>query len=109
MVSYSDGEFAVDMEGKKKIEITYDTTTEAAMQPYLQLSLRGVPTGTFTGSLMGTYHMSGAIKGDALLNLTFAGTLRSEGGSGTARAPGSTTIMGTASTGDGEYMVNLTI
>jgi hypothetical protein len=109
MVGYSDGEFPVDMDGKTKIKITYATSMDTTMQPNLQLSLRNVPTGTFTGTLMGSYLMSGAIEGDAVLNLTFSGPLRSNGSGGTERVPGSTTVTGKASTGDGEYTVSLTI
>jgi hypothetical protein len=109
MVAFSDGEFAVDSSGKKKIAIVYDTHADAAMQPALELSLRNIPTGTFTGTLVGTYGMRGAIGGDAVLMLTFTGTLQSTASGGTERKPGTTKVTGTVKSGDGEYQVDLTI
>jgi hypothetical protein len=109
MVDFSDGPFAVDVEGRKKISITYATHLDPAMQPALQLSLRNIPTGTFTGTLDGTYQMSGAIRGEAVLTLTISGTLQSNGSGGTQRASGTTKVTGTVTSGDGEYRVDLTI
>jgi hypothetical protein len=106
MVGYSDGPFEVDS-NHDKIDITYDT--DAAAGPALTLSLKGIPTGTLTGTLVGTYHLSGAIMGDVVLNLALAGKL-ADGGNGTViRAPGTTTITGTAKQGSGTYDVNLTL
>jgi hypothetical protein len=107
MVDFSDGPFAVDPEGKHKINITYATHPDPAMQPALHLSLRNIPTGTFSGTLTGTYQMTGAISGEAVLTLTFSGTLESDGTGGTQRGPGSTEVTGTVT--DGEYRVDLTI
>jgi hypothetical protein len=109
MVTFSDGAFAVDAEGKKKITITYDTHMSPDMQPQLDLSLRNIPAGTFTGTLNGSYQMTGAIKGQAVLMLTFAGTIQSNGSGGTQRAPRTTKVTGTVTSGDGEYRVDLTI
>jgi hypothetical protein len=106
LVKYSDGPFEVDS-NHDKVEITYDTDTTAG--PMLALSLKGIPTGTLTGTLLGTYHLTGAIVGDVMLNLVITGTL-ADGGNGTVvRAPGTTTIIGTAQQGDGSYSVNVTL
>jgi len=105
MVGYTDGVVVLDDEN---IEITYDTDLDPATQPYLQLSLKNIPTGTLTGTLTGTYHMTGDIIGDATLDLTFAGTLQADG-TGVARAPGTTTVTGTAVSGEGTYDVSLTL
>ena len=111
MVAYSDGVVTIHQEGKDdvKVHITYDTVADPAMQPYLELSLKGIPTGTFTGALTGTYSMHGDIEGDATLNLMFSGTLMSNGAGGTTRVPLNTTVMGTAVSGDGTFDVNLKI
>ncbi len=106
MVGYSDGPFEVDS-NHDKIDIKYDT--DAAAGPALTLALKNIPTGTLTGTLVGTYHLSDAIMGDVMLDLAIAGTL-ADGGNGTViRAPGTTTITGTAKQGDGSYAVNLTL
>ncbi len=108
MVMYSDGAIVVD-NNNTKINVTYDTSTDTTMQPMLQLDLKGIPTGTLTGTLMGTYHLTGDIKGDVLLDLTITGHLADGGGGKVIRAPGTTTITGTAMQGNGLYMVNVTI
>ncbi len=105
MVGYTDGVVVLDDEN---IEITYDTDLDPALQPYLVLSLKNIPTGTLTGTLTGTYHMTGDIVGDATVDLTFAGTLQAEG-AGVTRVPGSTTVTGTAVSGEGTYDVMLTL
>jgi hypothetical protein len=106
MTSYSDGPFEVDS-NHDTYTVTY--ATDAAALPALDLSLKNIPTGTLTGTLMGTYHLTGDIAGDVVLNLMITGTM-ADGGNGTVtRAPGSTTITGTATQGDGVYNVNATI
>lgn len=105
MVGYTDGAVVLDDEN---VEITYDTDLDPATQPYLQLSLKNIPTGTLEGTLTGTYRMTGDIIGDATVNLTFAGTLQADG-AGVSRVPGATTVTGTATSGDGTYDVSLTL
>jgi hypothetical protein len=108
MVDYDDGPFVIDEDGTT-ISIQYDTDLATATQPYLHLSLRDIPSGTFTGELTGTYHLTGAIEGDATLNLTMSGALMDDGSGGTLRMPGATTVTGTATSGDGVYQVALTL
>ena len=108
MVDYNDGDFAIDDKGHVA-NITYDTSTEMASQPALDMMLMNVPTGTLTGTLVGTYHLSGDIEGDCDLNLTINGMLQSDGQGGVQRMPGSTTVTGTAKSGDGTYNVNVKI
>ena len=106
MTTYSDGPFEVDS-NHDKYDITY--ATDAAALPALDLSLRNIPTGSLTGTLMGTYHLTGDIVGDVVLSLTITGTMADGGGGTVTRAPGSTTITGTATQGDGVYDVNVTL
>lgn len=108
MVGYDDGPIVINDDGDT-ITIVYATDTATTTQPYLHLSLRDIPAGTFTGELTGTYHLSGAIDGDAALNLTMSGALMSDGNGGTVRMPGSTQVTGTATSGDGVYQVTLTL
>jgi hypothetical protein len=115
MVDYSDGVFTVivnegeDDEEEIEVDLTYDTSAVVMEQPYLQLSLRDIPTGTFTGSLTGTYFLEGDIEGDCTLTLTMAGALMDGGGGLVLRVPGTTTVTGTATSGDGTYDVNVTL
>jgi hypothetical protein len=107
MVAYSDGEVEIDTD-HNVVVITYDTDPDVTLQPALTLSLKGIPTGTLDGTLTGTYHMTGDIKGDMTLNLTFAGTLADGGTGNVIRAPGTTTISGTATTANnGTFTVDL--
>jgi len=73
------------------------------------MMLTNIPTGTLGGSLMGDYHLSGDIDGDVTLDLTFTGTLMAGSGSTVVRVPGSTHVTGTATSGDGVYMVDISI
>lgn len=110
MVDYSDGDVVIKQDGGDIIvHLTYDTSTVQTEQPFLSLSLRNIPTGTFTGTLTGTYHLQGDIDADVMLNLTMSGMIRDAGGGATERAPGTTTITGTATSGDGVYDVNVTL
>ena len=110
MVDYSDGPLAIQYEDETvDIDITYNTSSDTAMQPYLELSLRNIPDGTFTGMLTGMYMMRGDIEGDATLTLMFSGMIKNDGMGKPIRAPGTTTVTGTAVSGDGTYEVNLTL
>ncbi|MEZ4402782.1 MAG: hypothetical protein R3B06_22370 [Kofleriaceae bacterium] len=108
MVAYDDGPFGVGPDDET-ISISYATDADVTTQPYLQLGLRDIPTGTFTGTLTGTYHLAGALEGDVTLDLTMAGMLQDAGGGATVRQPGTTTVTGTATSGDGSYTVMLTL
>jgi len=115
MVGYNDGVLPIEYEDETiDVDITYDTDADAMLQPYLNLTLRNIPSGTFTGTLTGTYHMSGDLKGDATVNLMFSGALMPDpanpsDATKTVRKPQSTTVTGTATSGDGTYDVNITI
>lgn len=77
MVDYSDGDVVIKQDGGDIIvHLTYDTSTVQTEQPFLSLSLRNIPTGTFTGMLTGTYHLQGDIAAlDGLEVPPFDGTL----------------------------------
>lgn len=110
MVEYSDGKIVIEQDGEDDVtvDLTYDTNVDVAMQPELQLSLKNIPTGTFEGSLIGTYNMHGDIEGIANLNLTFVGHLM-QVGTGTQRVPLMTIVTGTATSGDGTYQIAATL
>ena len=115
MVSYNDGAFKISDAGETS-SVVYDTALDMSSQPYLVLALTGIPTGTLTGSLnvgtaqTGVYHMSGDLTGDVELDMTFDGMLMDgSSGSGVARVPGSSHVTGTAKSGGGTYVIDLTI
>ena len=80
MVGYTDGAIKVNDKGDT-IHVTYDTSTTQADQPYLQMSLKNIPTGTLMAGPSNTV----------------------------VRVPGSTHVTGTATSGNGMYMVDVTI
>lgn len=109
MVAYTDGPFNINEDGDQ-IEVIYDTNTDATLQPFLSMQLKNIPTGTLEGTLMGDYTLSGPdLQGIVTLNLTIAGTLMDIGNGDVGRVVGSTTVTGTAVSGDGTYNVNVTL
>ncbi len=111
MVDYSAGPFTVVVNEDEEVEVnlTYATSDVQVEQPYLHLSLRNIPNGTFTGELTGTYRVRGDLEADVTLDLMMTGNLMDAGGGMVGRVPGSTTITGTATSGDGLYDVSLTL
>jgi hypothetical protein len=108
MVGYTDGPFVID-DDQHTITVTYDTSATQAEQPALDMMLKNIPSGTLDGTLSGDYHLSGDLAGDVTLDLTFSGTLMADSGDTVVRVPGSTHVTGTATSGDGVYMVDVTI
>ena len=82
--------------------------TAATALPALNMQLKGIPTGTLDGNLMGNYTMTGELKGSVTLTLTFTGQLQAGTGTQVLRKPGTTHITGTATSGDGTYNVDVT-
>jgi hypothetical protein len=110
MVAFSDGPITVATDdGEIAVALTYDTSATEAEQPYLTLSLRDIPDGTFTGELTGRYLLRGDIEGEVELALTFGGEISDAGGGAVDRVPGTTTVTGTATSGDGLYDVDVTL
>lgn len=115
MVGYNDGPLELEYQDETiEVDITYDTAAEVAMQPALDLQLRNIPSGTFTGTLSGVYVMRGDIEGEATLSLTFSGKLMPDpanpgDATKTQRVPGMTTVTGTVTSGDGTFQVDLTL
>ena len=56
----------------------------------------------------GTYLISGDLSGEVTLALTMSGAIQDDGNGDVIRVPGSTTISGTATSGDGRYTVAIT-
>jgi hypothetical protein len=104
MTGYTDGKFTVD---NNTLSVTYDTDSTAL--PTLNMMLMGIPTGTISGTLAGSFNMHGDLQGSVLLNLTFNGNLMSGPNNTVVRVPGSTTVTGTAMSNNGTFQVNVTL
>jgi hypothetical protein len=82
--------------------------TDQAALPALNMSLKGIPTGTLDGSLNGSFMMSGDLSGQVSLALTFTGQLEAGADGGVNRKAGTTHITGTATSPAGTYNVDVT-
>ena len=83
--------------------------TDAAAPPLLALELHGIPYGTFSGTFLGQFTMSGLFAGPLTVELTFDGQLQPTGNLGAvARVPYSTHLHGTAVSDYGTYAVDFT-
>jgi hypothetical protein len=106
----------VAMAGYRDVSgFTYDTDLDVdggVALPALDMSLQGIPTGTLSGMLVGTFRMSGDLSGPVTLNLMFTGELEADpdGGAGTGvvRTPGTTHVTGTATSPAGTFAVDVT-
>jgi hypothetical protein len=85
-------------------KVTYASVAPAS----LKMILSNVPTGTLSGSLDGSYTMTGMETGQVTLAVTFNGQLEAGATTTVERKPGSTTITGTATSPAGVYMINVT-
>lgn len=101
LAGYSDGEF-------EDAQVTYDT--DAAAPPALAIKLAKIPDGTFSASYAGTFAMRGDLEGEVTLDLTLSGEMRAVGGSASdiERVPGTTQVVGTATSAYGTYDVSVT-
>ncbi|RMH41799.1 MAG: hypothetical protein D6689_10125 [Deltaproteobacteria bacterium] len=88
----------------EEIAITYDT--DSAALPSLDMSLRDIPDGTFTGTLAGEMLLSGDVDARAVFALSLSGGLMADGDD-VVREPGTLTIVGTVTSGDGTYEVHV--
>ena len=107
MASYSDGAVAAG-QGEDPVNITYGSATEPASQPELILQLRDIPNGTFAGTFVGAFQMTGDLKGEVTLSLNMTGRIENDGTGKVRRQAGTTLVTGTATSGTGVYTVNLT-
>jgi hypothetical protein len=109
MVGYTDGVVRIDGDDTE-IDITYDTDADVTLQPYLQLQLKNIPSGTLDGTLTGDYAMKGDLEGKVTLNLTLSGPIQDDGTGKVIRVPGMTTVTGSATNSDdGVYEISLTL
>lgn len=84
--------------------------TDPAAPLALDMSLKGIPTGTLTGTLVGNISMSGNLEGALKMNLAFTGQLQAnaQDAKKVERKPGTTHVTGTATSKYGTYTVDVT-
>jgi hypothetical protein len=106
LADYSDPPTQLDQDDED-YEIRYATKEGAPAN--LTLSLKNIPNGTLTGTLMGTVVMSSDLEGDLALNLNFSGEIEEIPGEPgkTQRKAGTTHVTGTAVSEAGTYNVDL--
>jgi len=105
MASYSDGAVAAGKD-EDPVNITYASATEPATQPELILQLRDIPNGTFSGTFVGAFQMTGDLKGEVTLSLNMTGRIENDGTGKVRRQAGTTLVTGTATSGEGVYAVS---
>ncbi len=91
------------------LDLTY--ATDGGTLPKLDLQLKNIPNGTFDGTLVGAFTMTGDLEGTVNLNLTLSGrTEEVPGQTGKVqRVAGSTAVKGTAISPAGTYQVDLSL
>ncbi len=105
LVEYRD----LEPETDDDLVITYDT--EEGVPANLELSLRGIPDATLTGTLVGTFYMVGDIEGDVTLELNIDGMTEADPDNpgNIRRVVGTTSVTGTATSDFGTYDVDVTL
>ena len=88
---------------------TEETEEEEGILPVLDLKLKGMPDGTFDGTLEGHFLMEGDLDGRVTLDLQIEGVLEEVAGSDgeIRRKPGTVTVIGTATSRYGEFEVSI--
>jgi len=108
--AYSDGTIDdPETDADDEIEIVYATAEGAPLD--VDLDLRDFPDGTLEGTLNGVVVMTGDLEGDLELNITLTGEIEEDPDSAgdTLRVPGSTDVIGTASSANGTFEIDTTI
>lgn len=75
----------------------------------LDMEFKGLPDADLTGSLVGTFTMTGDLMGDVTLDLTFTGTTMDAGDGTIVRVPGSVHVVGSATSDYGVFMVDVSV
>ena len=108
LVNYEDDLFddPVTEDDTEELRAFYNTIEGS--EPALTLSLRNVPDGTFTGTLIGRFVVDGdVVAEDADFNLTLSGGIMDDGTGLVVREAGTLLITGTVTSGDGVYNVDV--
>ncbi|MDF1563751.1 MAG: hypothetical protein P1V51_11955 [Deltaproteobacteria bacterium] len=100
----------VDQDEDEEVVVSYTTAEAAPMS--LELSLRNIPDGTFTGTFGGTATMEGDLEGEVTLDLTLSGSIEEDPDAAgeIRRVTGTVQVTGTATnSGGGVYDIDLSI
>ena len=83
--------------------------THAQAPAAFELTLANIPTGTLSGTLKGTYALSGNVSSDVIVNVAFAGPIRANAADSAKveRTPAATHITGTVTAGAASYTVDV--
>ena len=101
----------LDDDEDDEVAITYHTDPEAPL-PAFDLQLKDMPSGTLSGSIVGTFYLEGDLVDEVTLNLQIDGAIEADPDitDGVRRVVGGTTVTGTATTaGGGTFAVAVTI
>lgn len=90
----------------EELLVVYNTVEGS--EPAIDLSLRDIPDGTFTGTLLGRMVVAGDVDADADFNITLSGSIIDDGNGQVIREPGTLVITGTVTSGDGVFNVDVT-
>ncbi len=88
--------------------IVFNTATDTAAQPKLTLSLKKLPDADLTGTLVGTFAMTGDLEKSVALNLAITGKTMADSNGKIVRKPGSMRVLGTATAGGSAFVVDVT-
>lgn len=94
------------VDGDSPFEVTYDSDPQAPLA--LDISLRDMPDGTLTGTLVGDVAMSGdLLAGVVALDIALEGTTEAGADDAVTRTEGETHITGSATSDYGTYAIDL--
>ena len=109
LVAYTDDvvDDPVTEDDTEELVLIYDTIEDTP--PALDMSLRDIPDGTFTGSLVGDIVVGGDLDATGTFNLALSGSIQEDPANAgeIIREPGTLLITGTVTSGDGEYVVDV--
>jgi hypothetical protein len=86
------------------IAVTYDGGPAT-----LDMEFKGLPTADLTGTLVGTFTMTGDLAGDVTLELSFTGVTDEAPDGAIVRTPGSIHVTGTATSDYGVFPVDVNL
>lgn len=100
-----DGYLDDTVEGDAPFAVTYDSDPQAPLA--LDISLRDIPDGTLTGTLVGDVGISGDLGGIVSLDVALEGTIEPGADDTVTRTEGETHITGSATSDYGSYAIDL--
>jgi hypothetical protein len=106
LFDYEDGDFDDPITDDVEELRTFYNTVDG-VEPALDISLRDIPDGTFSGTLIGRMVIDGAVEADADFDVAFSGDIMDAGNGDVVRVAGTLVITGTVTSGDGLFNVDV--